>query len=359
MRRADYLNIDWQLVIPAVVLSILSLTTLFSIDFGFFRNQFTYFFLSFFFFFFFSKSHLKVLQSYGFTIYIVSIIMLVFILLLGVESRGATRWLSIFGWQIQFSEILKPFLALSLSSFLVKNGIRFKTFFLTFCLFLPIGFLIYIQPDLGNALIYLLIILFTLLAFGFPFLWFIGAFIPFLFVSPLVWHFLKDYQKQRLLTFINPTYDPLGTSYNAIQSIIAVGSGMFFGKGLSEGTQSGLRFLPERHTDFIFATLSESLGLVGSMIVLIAFASLLYRIFSIFNRSHDSFDKAFSLCAFFVILVQMFVNIGMNIGILPVVGVTLPFVSYGGSSLVANFILLGFLSSIQSDIKKENALEIR
>lgn len=359
MRRAAYLDIDWQLVIPVIVLCIFSLVTLFSIDFVLFRNQLTYFIISFLFFFFFSKSHLKVLQSYGFTIYVVSIIMLVFILILGLETRGATRWLSIFGLQIQFSEILKPFLALSFSSFLVKNGIRFKTFFLTFCLFVPIGFLIYIQPDLGNALIYLLIILFTLLVFGFPVLWFIGGFIPFLLVSPLIWHLLRDYQKQRLLTFINPTYDPLGTSYNAIQSIIAVGSGMFLGKGLSEGTQSGLSFLPERHTDFIFATLSESLGFVGSIAILIAFVLLLYRIFFIFNNSHDYFIKTFTLCAFFVILVQMFVNVGMNIGILPIVGVTLPFVSYGGSSLVANFILLGFLSSIQSDIKKENALEIR
>lgn len=359
MRTRTHFNIDWQLIIPAIVLCVFSLTTLFSLNVNLFRSQLVYLIISFLVFLFFSQSHTKIIQAYGFQIYVLSLILLFLILFIGMESRGATRWLNFFGLQIQFSEILKPFLALALSSFIIQKGISFKTFLSTFCFFAPVGFLIYLQPDLGNALLYGLILLFTLLSLGFPLLWFILGSAPLILLTPFIWHFLRDYQKQRLLTFIQSSQDPLGTSYNAIQSIIAVGSGMLVGRGLSEGTQSGLRFLPERHTDFIFATLSESLGFVGSIIILTLFVFLLYRIFSIYQNSHDPFGKTFSLCAFYIILIQMFINIGMNIGILPIVGVTLPFVSYGGSSLLANFILLGFLSSIQRDIHKESALEIR
>ena len=224
---------------------------------------------------------------------------------------------------------------------------------------MPIGFLIYLQPDLGNALLYAGVILLTLIAFGFPIIWFFGGLLMSSFMTPVIWFLLHDYQKQRLLTFINPSKDPLGTSYNAIQSIIAVGSGMIFGKGLNEGTQSMLRFLPERHTDFIFAALSESFGFIGSLIVVICFIFLLKRIYSIFSSLEDPFCKTFILAAFFLILIQMFVNIGMNIGIIPIVGITLPFVSYGGSSLLSNFILLGLITSVQNEMRREETLEIR
>jgi rod shape determining protein RodA len=170
---------------------------------------------------------------------------------------------------------------------------------------------------------------------------------------------LHDYQKQRILTFLNPGSDPLGTSYNVIQSVIAVGSGMFAGRGLGQGTQSGLRFLPERNTDFIFATISEQLGIVGSVIVLICFILIIYRIYIIFQKSDDKFCKIFAAIVFFSFLIQLFVNIGMNTGILPIVGVTLPFISSGGSSLLSNFIFLGFLSAISRSSKANDVLEIR
>lgn len=359
MSRNSHFSLDWQLIVPVVVLAVLSLSTLLSLNFVFFKNQLIYFIFSFLVFLFFSQSQLKVLKLYSFPIYIFSFIVLLIVLFIGFESRGATRWITIFGIQIQFSEILKPFLAITFSSFLSQKGISFKTFFLTFCFFMPLGLLIYLQPDLGSMLLYALVIIFVLLAYGFPFIWFGAGVAIFSVIFPFVWHFLREYQRQRVLTFLNPTKDPLGVSYNVIQSIIAIGSGMVFGKGISEGTQSGLRFLPERHTDFIFATISESLGFIGSSLILLTFVFLLYRIYLIFNNSHDSFSKTFALCAFFLILIQMFVNVGMNIGILPIVGITLPFVSYGGSSLLSNFILLGFLSSIQKDIKRESTLEIR
>jgi rod shape determining protein RodA len=198
----------------------------------------------------------------------------------------------------------------------------------------------------------------TFLVFGFPFRFFLSGLAVLLISSPVLWGFLHDYQKQRIFTFLHPN-DPLGLSYNAIQAVIAVGSGMLFGRGLGLGTQSGLRFLPERHTDFIFATLSEELGIVGTVLLILTFVFLLYRIFVIFREQEELFPKLFSVIVFSVIFLQFFINIGMNIGILPIVGITLPFVSYGGSSLLSNLILLGILSSINKNDSPDKVLEIK
>jgi rod shape determining protein RodA len=139
-----------------------------------------------------------------------------------------------------------------------------------------------------------------------------------------------------------------------------VGSGMLLGRGLGQGTQSVLKFLPERHTDFIFATSTEELGFIGALVILLIFGILLYKIFQIFLKSNEPFARIFALTSFFIILVQFFINVGMNIGIVPIVGVTLPFVSYGGSSLLSNFILIGFLSAISmGENREKDVLEIR
>lgn len=360
MKRIGVLNIEWSLLVPVFILIVLGLTTLFSINIAYFKSQLTYLIISIFAFIFFANVNYNVFKQYFVQIYIISLITLIFVLLLGIESRGALRWVDIFGLRIQFSEILKPFLAVSFSSFLASTkNLSFQSFFRTFCFLFPITLLVYIQPDLGNALIYLLVVIFTLLVFGFPFWWFIFGFFVLLVAFPFLWQILHEYQRQRVLTFLNPTKDPLGTSYNIIQSIMAVGSGMLLGKGLGEGTQSSLRFLPERHTDFIFATLAEEFGFVGALVILLAFALLLYKIFFIFKNSREKFCKIFSSCCFFLILIPLFINIGMNVGLIPIVGVTLPFVSYGGSSILASFILLGFLSSISKNLKTKDALEIR
>ena len=195
--------------------------------------------------------------------------------------------------------------------------------------------------------------------FGFPLRYFLASLLLMTFSFPIFWKFLREYQKQRILTFFHLRVDPLGTSYNAIQSVIAVGSGMLIGRGLGQGTQSTLRFLPERHTDFIFATLSEGLGFIGSLVILVAFGFLFYRIFLIYKNSDSVFSKIFAQAAFSLFLIQFFLNIGMNIGIMPIVGVSLPFVSYGGSSLLSSFILLGFLSSMSKGNNLKEVLEIR
>lgn len=360
MSNRGFFSIDWALLVPAVVLVVMGLTTLFSINSSFFVSQLFFVFLSFIAFLVFSHINYKILELYKTPIYIISILFLLFILILGIESRGAVRWIDFLGIRIQFSEILKPFLLISMASFLANGRNNSFNTFIMFLIFLfPIAFLIFMQPDLGNALIYVGVSIITLIIFGFPWLWFIIFGIGTVVMLPIFWQFLHDYQRQRILTFFRPSSDPLGTSYNAIQAIIAVGSGMFFGKGLGQATQSVLRFLPERQTDFIFATLSESFGFVGGTVVILAFIFLLYRIFAIYSAVDDTFRKVFCIGAFLLIGLQSFVNIGMNIGLSPVVGVTLPFVSYGGSSIISSFILLGILSSISANLKHKDVLEIR
>ncbi|MCL5432973.1 MAG: rod shape-determining protein RodA [Patescibacteria group bacterium] len=357
--RGRFLNLDFGLLAPTFVLNILSLTTLFSVNIALFRSQLLFLFFSFFVFVIFSRFDYRALRLYALPIYIGSIVILTLLLLFGSQSRGAVRWFELFGIQIQFSEILKPFLIISLAAFISKRKKDVKTLLLTLLLLTPLVLLIYRQPDLGNALIYLFVTVLTLFTTGFSFIWFIAGFVLIAISSPIIWQFLHEYQRKRLMTFINPTGDPLGASYNAIQSIIAVGSGMILGRGIGGETQSRLRFLPERHTDFIFATISEKFGFLVSVLILVCFAFLLYRIYAIFVNSPDKFCKIFCIGCFFAILVQVFVNIGMNIGIVPVVGITLPFVSYGGSSLLASFIMLGLLSSISKTYKNREVLEIR
>ena len=359
MNKRSHLYIDWGLLAPALVLVTLSLTTLFSIDIPLFKSQLAFFVIGIFAFLFFSQTNYKTIKIYSVPLYLISIILLSIVLIVGTETRGSVRWLEFLGFRVQFSEILKPFLAISLSSYLsFRNNYSFRTAFLTICFMMPIFFLVFLQPDLGNALTYFATCVLTLIIFGFPLRFFFAGLIFIAGISPVFWKFLHDYQKARIVTYLSSN-DPLGLSYNAIQSVIAVGSGMLIGRGLGLGTQSSLRFLPERHTDFIFATISETLGMVGAILVVLTFAFLLYRIFTIISNQEDLFGKIFSIVAFSLIFLQFFINTGMNIGILPIVGITLPFVSYGGSSLLSGFILLGILSAINSGQSSKKVLEIK
>ena len=358
MKIANFSGVDWLLMIAVGLVLIFSLITLFSIDAQLFKSQLTFLIISIIIFLIFTQINYSILRYYSLQIYIASVIILALVLFLGIESRGSVRWLEFLGFRIQFSEILKPFLALSLASYLTNlKTYSFRFYMMSLILLAPIAFLIFLQPDLGNALIYVFVTLGILVIYGFPFRWFLGGFALWLATLPFFWLILHDYQKQRLLTFLNPSRDPLGTSYNAIQAVIAVGSGMILGRGLGQGTQAELRFLPEMHTDFIFATISEELGFVGSIIIIFTFTFIFYRIYIIIKNAEDKFSKLFSISVFLIIFVHFFINIGMNIGIVPIVGVTLPFVSYGGSSLLSNFILLGLLFAVNRQ-KRREVLEI-
>ncbi|HEV2340136.1 MAG TPA: FtsW/RodA/SpoVE family cell cycle protein [Patescibacteria group bacterium] len=359
MFSAIFRPVDWFLVIPVIILLFLSQVTLFTIDPLLFRSQFIFTLLASLVFLFCCSIDIRMLAELKIPIYLISISLLLFLLLIGLESHGAVRWLDILGFHIQFSEIFKPFLCIGLAAFLSERSDRSLKTFLTICvLLLPLVLIIDKQPDLGTAMIYALTTFLALLFAGFPLWWFaLGLLVSFGSV-PVLWQFLHEYQRQRLLTFLHMSNDPLGTSYNAIQAVIAVGSGMFFGKGFGQGTQSALRFLPERQTDFIFATIGEDLGFTGAILLIGVFLFLLYRFYMIYQESDDTFSKLFVATAFSLLLIQFFVNVGMNIGVMPVVGVALPFVSYGGSSLIANAILLGFVSAIGSRVRKKHVLEI-
>ncbi len=353
-------DIDLVLMFPVIVVILLSLSTLFSVDFSVFKTQIVFLAFSVIAFIFFTQINTNILSRYTIPIYLLTIFLLTIILLLGIESHGSIRWLEIFGFRFQFSEILKPFLAISLASFLSeRKNYSFPVFALTIGLLLPIVILIFLQPDLGNALIYTGVVLLTLLVYGFPIRYFVASSIVWLITLPFFWLILHDYQRQRIMVFLNPSHDPLGKSYNAIQAVIAVGSGMLWGKGLGQGTQSILKFLPEHHTDFIFATISEEFGFIGAIIIVASFAFLCYRIYLIYQNGETRFSQAFTIIVFFIIFVHFVVNVGMNIGLVPVVGVTLPFVSSGGSSLLSNFILIGLLFGINKKSKRADALEIR
>ncbi len=358
--KKTLLSLDWWLLGPVLLLLSIGLTTLFSLNPIFFRGQLFYVIISIAVFLFCANLDYTFLRSLITPIYILSLALLIIVFIIGFESHGAIRWVDIFGISFQFSELCKPLLSLSLVGFLTQHEDRnLKSFLLAGLLLMPIMLLILLQPDLGNALIYGAVGFLILVLYGFPYKWFAAVLAPIFVSLPFLWERLHDYQQKRILTFLNPSSDPTGASYNVIQAIIAVGSGGFLGRGLSSGSQSGLRFLPERQTDFIFASLSEALGFVGSFIVIFAFIILCSRMYVIFKQTDELFGKMFVACAFFFLTIHFFVNIGMNIGIVPVVGVTLPFLSFGGSSMLTNFIFLGIVMSIERKNRRENVLEIR
>jgi rod shape determining protein RodA len=358
--RHSLIRLDWWLLIPVFVLLAVSATTLSSIELLYLEGQIFSIVIGVIAYLFFAQMQVDTLKRFSKPIYLVSLVLLSVVLFIGFEARGAVRWIEVFGVSVQFSEILKPLLALSFAGYLGSQENRSaRSYVSTILLMAPIVLLIALQPDLGTALIYASVVIIVLFVYGYPLWWFLLSVLPLVISSPFLWALMHDYQRQRVLTFFNPMSDPQGTSYNAMKSVIAVGSGMLLGKGIQESTQSHLRFLPERQTDFIFATLSEGLGFIGALIVIIAFLVILYRIYIIFTEVTDPYAKIYAATAFCLILVHFFINIGMNIGIVPIVGVTLPFVSYGGSSIVSNFILLGLLTSLSIHTKKKQVLEIK
>lgn len=286
-------------------------------------------------------------KAFGFYIYLSSLLILIALYFLGEEVRGSTRWFTLGRFQLQPSEFLKPFLVLSYAKFLDETrSYTFNGFVrVVFLIGLPIG-LIFFQPDLGNTAIYFLAALAMTVIAGIPLGYLLVSLLMMMGLVPTVWLIIKDYQRQRILSFLNPTLDPLGSGYHIIQSLIAIGSGYLLGKGLGRGTQSRLRFLPERHNDFIFATLAEETGWVGANIALVVFFLCLWRMLKIAEQAEDRFGALVVSGVAAQLLVQMFINCGMNMGILPITGVTFPFLSYGGSSLISGMIGVGLVQSV-------------
>ena len=286
---------------------------------------------------------LRLIFGYAYVIFFLSIISLVIIPFFGIESNGATRWINIAGISLQPSEFVKYTLILALAKYFhsINNDSSFiKTLIIPLIITIVPVLLVIIQPDLGTALIILLGGISLFWISGLNYKYFIVGVFSILCSLPVLWQYLKDYQKDRVLTFFNPERDPLGNGYHIMQSKIALGSGGIFGKGYMEGTQSHLNFLPEMQTDFIFTMLGEEFGFIGTLLLLLIYAALIMISIRLALKSRSLFSKYLSLGVCNVFFIYVFVNIGMVTGLLPVVGVPLPFISYGGSSMLA--VMFGF-----------------
>ncbi len=343
---------DWEIILPVFLLIILGLVVMRGLVPQLLIYQLVFSIIAGIVFVVFSISDFKIFESLHIPIFIGSIIFLLVPFLLGVSSRGAHRWIQLGAVNIQPSEIIKPFL---LTTFAVLAALSIKTskklVWLVGAFALPSA-IIFLQPDLGTALV-LGIGWLIIVASQVPGKWLLTGLVVVLLLSPFGWMFLRDYQKDRIATFINPYHDPLGKGYHVIQSVIAVGSGGVLGRGLGQGTQSQLRFLPERHTDFVFAAMSEDLGFLGGSLVIGLLGVLLHRLYRLHVTTHDPVASVFCLSVMGMLAFQTFVNIGMNVGMVPVTGITLPFLSYGGSSLMSLAITLGMANSISSSGKRQ------
>lgn len=351
-------DFDWLIFLPIVILGGFSLSLLASSGEKFLFPQFLFFSFGFFLFLLFSQIDWQIYKSLAVFAYLLSIVLLV-LTFWGPQVRGATRWIEILGFRWQPSELVKPLIVISLASFFSSHPPKnLKTLILGLAILAPPLFLIFRQPDLGNVIIIAGIWLGIVYAAGLPFFLGVSAAVIFPLFLPLIWFLLKSYQKTRLVSFLNPYFDPLGAGYNSIQAMIAVGSGQFLGRGLGRGPQSHLLFLPEHHTDFIFAALSEELGFIGAALAIFAYAILLWRILQVAKNIKDPLASAILLGIFSQIFLQVFINIGMNLGLVPITGITLPLLSYGGSSIISTMIALGIVVNIAKTTTKSRAIDI-
>lgn len=287
--------------------------------------------------------------------YLAGVVLLVAVDVMGHNAMGATRWISIGGViRFQPSEFMKIIMPATIAWYLARHNLppRFKHILISLAMILVPFVLILLQPDLGTSLLVIASGAFVLFMGGLQWRWIMGAVAALVPVAVAMWLFvLREYQKQRVLTFLNPESDPLGSGWNIIQSKAAIGSGGVWGKGWLLGTQSHLDFLPESHTDFIIAVLAEEFGLVGVCLLLLLYMLLLARCLVITVQAHSLFGKLLAGALSMTFFVYVFVNIGMVSGLLPVVGVPLPLVSYGGTSLITLLAGFGILMSVHTHRK--------
>jgi len=370
---------DWILFLSAFILSIIGLVAIYSTDlaksasdFANFKKQAMTFLLGLFALFIAAIFNYRQLRNGKNILYLFGFLLLSAVLIFGRTIRGTTGWFIFGPLTFQPVELVKIILVIFLAEYFSREGrnlFSFLDIFKSLVSALIFIVLVLMQPDFGSAIILFLIWLGMLLAsriqkkhliiFASIFLISLGALSYFVFfqneekcfkisgqtscaIAPL-----KEYQKERIKVFINPDLDPLGSGYNIKQAMIAIGSGGFWGKGLGFGSQSQLRFLPETHTDFIFALIAEEMGFFITALVLGLFALLFFRVLSIAKNSADNFTAYLSIGFLIVFVSETLINIGMNLGLMPVTGLALPFISLGGSSLLSKFLMVGILESIR------------
>ena len=286
-------------------------------------------------------------------LYGITLVLLIVVLLIGHTGKGATRWLSLGFFRFQPSELMKLALPLMLARYFHYQHLppaKRILLIASLLLILPV-YLVAKEPDLGTALVILSSGVFIIFLAGISSRLIAGLGASIAVALPVLWHFMHDYQRQRVLTFLNPERDPLGSGYHLIQSKIAIGSGGMTGKGFLAGTQTHLQFLPEHTTDFIFSVLGEEFGFIGCILLIAIFLAVLARCIFISIQAHDTFTRLLSGSLSLTFFISMFVNIGMVTGLLPVVGLPLPLVSYGGTSLVTLMIFFGIIMSIRTHRK--------
>ncbi len=290
------------------------------------------------------------LRSYHRYFYIIGFILLVGVLIFGQVNRGTRGWYNLGGFNLQPVELIKFILVLFLAKYFSSISLKIKEF--KHLLVSGSGVLLFIvlvlaQPDFGSAFVLFLLWLAMVALVGFSKKYFLMIFLAIAVIFTGSWYFVfQDYQKERINTFLNPSFNDLDQGYNVSQAIIAVGAGGLAGRGLGFGSQSQLKFLPEAQTDFIFAVIAEELGFIGVLLILLFFGIFFYRSIYHLKRINNDFGVFFILGSVSLIFIEMFINIGMNLGILPVVGISLPLVSYGGSGLLSSLMLVGVMESI-------------
>jgi rod shape determining protein RodA len=351
-----WLHIDLPLLTGLLLLVALGLAVLYSAsdqEMVLVQKQLIRLGVGFFAMFLLAQVHPDHLRRWSPALYLIGILMLLAVILFGEHGKGAQRWLDLGLVRFQPSEMFKLTLPMTIAWFLADKRLppSLPRLLVAGLLTLVPVLLIAKQPDLGTALLVASAGAFSLFLAGIS--WYLIGTIGLAMAAlgPLAWYLMHDYQRQRVLTFLNPESDPLGTGYHIIQSKIAIGSGGIGGKGWLNGTQSHLEFLPERHTDFIFAVISEEFGLVGVLALLSLYLFIILRGLYIATQAQDTYSRILGGALSLIFFVYLFVNAGMVSGLLPVVGVPLPLISYGGTSLVTILIGFGILMSIHTHRK--------
>jgi len=357
LNKKYFKNFDYILTILILLISTIGVFAIYSASFdlntgkfaNFYLKQIIWLIIGFISYLFFTIINYRFLVKYSMLLYIFSLFILGLVLIKGHIGMGAQRWINIGGFRLQPSEFIKTIWIIFLAKQFATNKVEYATFLDIFkksIYLIPIFLLIFLEPDLGTALVYVYLWGVGILYLGVRRYIVIITLLILVISLPIGWNYLKDYQKKRVITFLNPEKDPFGAGYHVIQSKIAIGSGGINGKGFLKGTQSHLKFLPERHTDFIFSLICEEFGFIGGSIVLFLFILLLSRLLYIGMLVKEPTGKIIALLAASLIFFQTYVNAAMTMGIMPVVGIPMPFVSYGGSSLITFFSLCGIVNSI-------------
>jgi len=350
------LKFDWLLVTSILLLLIVSFIALYSISVAsqdgspnIFFKQIIFTLVGIIAMLFFSSFDCNYFRLYSKSIYFITLFVLLFVSIVGSTIRGTSGWIGLGAFNVQPVEIAKLSLIIFLASFVSQKkhqlgeSVRIITSFILTAIMI---FLVMKQPDMGSAVVLAGIWLGIMLVSGINKKHLLILMLSGLIIISTTWFFLADYQKARIINVANPEADSKGTGYNVIQSMIAMGSGGLFGKGIGHGSQSQLNFLPEKHTDFIFAVIAEESGITGSFFILLLYLVLFHRMKKIAYFSQDNFSYLMVVGIMVMFAVQIFINIGMNVGIVPVTGIPLPFLSYGGSSLLTSFIAIGIALGI-------------